>query len=370
MTDGYVKDAVIKIIGVGGAGGNTINRIHSHPFVSVDLIAANTDNQALAMNKATYKLQLGAKLTRGLGAGGNPDIGKKAALESIEDIKNMLRGANLVIVTGGMGGGTATGAVPIIVEESRKLGINLTMAVVTKPFSKEGAYKMKLAEDAINEIKKNVDAIIVIPNDRLLLLPPNTTALSAYQEADNVLIEIITGISDLITMPAMVNVDFADIENIIKNSGTALVGIGKGKGTTRHMDAVRNALNFPLIENADIRYAKGFIVFFRVPPNFILQEMNEAMDYLTKKISNPQARMKFGHYIDSTIADDEVIITIVAAGFGYESDVIFDRAEIKKTEPLLSKSQDTFQYNKQDHGTKALLSTKPAFLRRGSSILD
>ncbi len=368
MNEGYIKEALIKIIGVGGAGGNTINRIHSHPFVNVDLIAANTDNQALQLNKAPYKLQLGAKLTRGLGAGGNPEIGKKAALESIEEIKDILKGANLVIVTAGMGGGTGTGAVPVIVEQSRKLGVNLTMAVVTKPFSEEGEYKMRLAEEAINEIKKNVDAIIVIPNDRLHTLPPDTTAISAYQQADNVLIEIITGISDLITTPAMVNVDFADIESIIKNSGTAVVGIGKGKGSSRHMEAVRNALNFPLIENADIRHAKGFIVFFRVPQNFNLKEMKEAMDYLTKKISNPQARMKFGHYIDSNIADDEVIITIVAAGFGYENDENLDKVETKKTQsPVIT--EQNFK-KKNDLHTKTILSTKPAFLRRSSSILD
>lgn len=361
-----VKDALIKIVGVGGAGGNTINRIYNHPFVNVDLIAANTDNQALQRNKATYKLQLGARLTKGLGAGGNPEIGKQAALESIEEIKDILKGANLVIVTAGMGGGTGTGAAPIIAETSKNLGVNLTIAVVTKPFSREGAYKTRLAEEAINELKKHVDAIIVIPNDRLLSLPPETTTATAYQEADNVLIEIITGISDLITTPADINVDFADIESIIKNSGTALVGIGKGKGPTRHMDAIRNALKFPLIENADIKNAKGFIVYFRVPENFILKEMHEALDYLSKKASKEEAKIKYGQYIDNQIKDDEVIITVVAAGFGYE--------EEENISPQKSKiSIREFNYREPEirkHLDKNPLSTKPAFLRRNTSILD
>lgn len=367
MNNFSTKDALIKIIGVGGAGGNTINRIYDHPFINVDLIAANTDNQALQKNKATYKLQLGAKLTKGLGAGGNPEIGKKAAEESKEEIKDILKGANLVIITAGMGGGTGTGAAPIIAEVSKELGVNLTIAVVTKPFSREGHYKMKLAEQAINELKKHVDAIIVIPNDRLLSLPPNTTATSAYQQADNILIETITGISDLITTPGDINVDFADIEAIIKNSGTALVGIGLGKGPTRHMDAIRNAVNFPLIENADIRNAKGFIVYFRVPENFTLTEMQEALDYLSKKASKEDLRLKYGQHIDRTISDNEVIITLVAAGFGYEvnEDEKTSISELSKAQTNNIKPNRSLQLE-----LKNQLSSKPAFLRRNSTILD
>lgn len=369
MSSEVLKDAVIKIIGVGGAGGNTINRISDHPFVNVDLIAANTDRQALSANKATYKLQLGEKLTKGRGAGGNPEIGKKAALESIEEIKDVIKGANLVIVTGGMGGGTGTGAVPVIVETSKSMGINLTIAVVTKPFSNEGNYKMKLAEDAISEIRKHADAIIVIPNDRLFTLPPNTTAIDAYKEADNVIVEIITGISDLITTPAMINVDFADVESIIKNSGTALVGIGKGKGPSGHMDAVKNALSFPLIENADIRNAKGFILYFRVPKKFELIKIKESLDYLSKKVSNLEARTKFGHYIDNNMPEDEVLITIVAAGFGYEE---IEPSSVRKidTDYEIKQTRKEKEYEKNLTNTVKNISSKPAFLRRNSTLLD
>ncbi|MCX7641612.1 MAG: cell division protein FtsZ [Elusimicrobiales bacterium] len=366
MNYSSMKDALIKIVGVGGAGGNTINRIYNHPFKNVDLIAANTDNQALQKNKATYKLQLGAKLTKGLGAGGMPHIGKQAALESIEEIKDILKGANMVIIAAGMGGGTGSGAAPVIAEVSKQIGVNLTIAIVTKPFSTEGKQRLKTAEESINEIKKYVDAIIVIPNDRLLSLPPDTSAESAYQQADNILIEIITGISDLITTPADINVDFADIEAIIKNSGTALVGIGKGKGPTRHMEGIRNALNFPLIENADIKNAKGFIVYFRIPKNFAIREINEALDYLSKRASKEEAKIKYGQYIDSTLKDDEVIITVVAAGFGYEDDST-ENIPIKKTEII--KTDSTLQKIKNDI-EKNVLSTKPAFMRRNSSILD
>lgn len=366
MTNSPSKDALIKIIGVGGAGGNTINRIYNHPFINVDLIAANTDNQALQKNKATYKLQLGAKLTKGLGAGGNPEIGRKAAEESIEEIKDMLRGANLVIITAGMGGGTGTGAAPLIAEVSKNLGVNLTIAVVTKPFSREGQYKMRLAEEAISKLKKYVDALIVIPNDRLLSLPPNTPAVSAYQEADNVLIETITGISDLITTPGDINVDFADIESIIKNSGTALVGIGRGKGPTRHLDAIRNALSFPLIENAEIKNAKGLIVYFRVPENFTIHEIQEALDYLLKRASKEEIRVKYGQRIDKELNDNEAIITLVAAGFGYEED-----EERRSIDELFSVSKSiTKPERNQGLNNETQLSYKPAFLRRSSSILD
>jgi len=295
--DSYdLKEAVIKIIGVGGAGGNTINNIVAHleknatvvssddtkKFRNIDVIAANTDIQVLRRNKAPIRIPLGEQLTRGLGAGGNPEVGKKAALESLKDIEMSIKGADLLIVTGGMGGGTGTGAIPIIAETAKNMGI-LVMAVVTKPFKDEGEFKSRLAEDGIKELRKHVDAIITIPNDRILTLSPDLTNKEGYKEVDNVLIEAITGITDIITTAGTVNVDFADISSILKQSGTALVGIGKGKGDKRNMDAIKKAINFPLIEGADIHNSKGLIVYFKSPDNFKVKEKQEIWIIYRKK---------------------------------------------------------------------------------------
>lgn len=355
------KEAIIKIVGVGGAGGNTINSICEHGFKNVDLIAANTDLQVLRSNRAPIKIAMGMKLTKGLGVGGNPEKGKQAALESINEIENCLKGADLVIITAGMGGGTGSGASSVFAQTAKKLN-SLVMIVVTKPFRSEGEFKSMLADKAIDELKQYSDAIIVIPNDRLLTLSPDIKSSEAYKQADNVLIETITGITDVITTPSMINVDFADIESIIKQSGTALVGIGKGKGERRHMDAIKKALTFPLIENADIQNAKGLIVYFKCSDNFKAKEHSEVMDYLNKKTSNPAIKIKYGQHYDNSIPEDEISITLIAAGFGYE-----EHTKTSKKSILEDKSR--LDNNHYLHTNKTELS-KPAYLRIKTSILD
>ncbi|HOJ86313.1 MAG TPA: cell division protein FtsZ [Elusimicrobiales bacterium] len=378
--DSYdLKEAVIKIIGVGGAGGNTINNIVAHleknatvvssddtkKFRNIDVIAANTDIQVLRRNKAPIRIPLGEQLTRGLGAGGNPEVGKKAALESLKDIEMSIKGADLLIVTGGMGGGTGTGAIPIIAETAKNMGI-LVMAVVTKPFKDEGEFKSRLAEDGIKELRKHVDAIITIPNDRILTLSPDLTNKEGYKEVDNVLIEAITGITDIITTAGTVNVDFADISSILKQSGTALVGIGKGKGDKRNMDAIKKAINFPLIEGADIHNSKGLIVYFKSPDNFKVKEKQEIMDYIQKKVSNQSVKFKYGEHFDNSIPEDELWITLIATGFGYcEEPSTPKRAHLNETREFAKSSAKDIEnfYSAENRN-------KPAYLRRKTSFLD
>lgn len=377
--DSYnLKEAVIKIIGVGGAGGNTVNNIVSYLeknstiitldqkriFRNVDVIAANTDIQVLRKNRASIKIPLGEKITKGLGAGGNPEIGEKACIESIEDIRAVIKGADLLIITGGMGGGTGTGAIPVIAEEAKKEKI-LVIAVVTKPFKNEGDYKTILAEKGISKLKNNVDALVIIPNDRLLNLSPDLTNKDAYKEVDNVLIEAITGITDIITTEGMVNVDFADIASILRESGTAVVGIGKGKGERRHMDAIKKAMSFPLIEDADIHNSKGLIVYFKSSDNFKIKEQNEVMDYIQKKVSNRNVKLKYGQHFDNTIPEDELYITLIAAGFGFPE-------ENKKIRPVVVEKNsevdgEYIDVKEEDQENNRI---KPAYLRRKVSLLD
>ncbi|MBP7795192.1 MAG: cell division protein FtsZ [Elusimicrobiales bacterium] len=364
MDNFNVKEATIKIIGVGGAGGNTIDNIYAHTFKNVDLIVANTDVQALKRNHAPIKISLGENLTRGLGAGGDPEKGMRAAKESLPDIEDCLRGADLIIITGGMGGGTGTGGIPVIAEAAKKLN-SLVMAVVTKPFKGEGNFKVELAEKSIEELKPNVDAMIIIPNDRLLTLSSDITSKDAFKQADNVLIETLTGITDIITTASTINVDFADIESILRKSGTALVGIGNGSGVNRHMEAIKKALNFPLIENADIHNAKGLISFFKCNDNFKAKELQEVMDFLNKKVSNPSVKIKFGVCLDNSLPESDISITLIASGFGYENNGLdVSRKHLLKmdVEPCIE--------NTEVEQTDKMNINKPAYLRRKTSILD
>lgn len=387
--DSYkVKEAVIKIIGVGGAGGNTINNIVTYleksltvvsadeniKFRNIDIIAANTDIQVLKKNKAPIKIPLGEKLTRGLGAGGDPEIGKKAAVESIEDIKSVIGGSDLLIVTGGMGGGTGTGAIPVIAEAAKNIG-TLVIAVVTKPFKNEGDWKTDIAEKGIDELKKHVDAIITIPNDRILLLSPDLTNKEAYKKVDNVLIEAIIGITDIISTEGTVNVDFADIHSILKQSGTALVGIGAGKGEGRNMEAIKKAMNFPLIEDADIHNSKGIIIYFKSPDNFKVKEKQEVMDYLQKRVANQNVKFKYGEHFDNSIPEDELHITLIAAGFGYEKELKNKNTAKSDNTINISHRNIINNNNTQNHKNEFTYDnsdniTKPAYLRRRTSLLD
>jgi len=269
--------ATIKVIGVGGGGNNAVNRMIEHGVQGVEFIAVNTDAQALNLSKAEVKMQIGAKLTRGLGAGANPEVGKKAAEESKEQIEEALRGADMVFVTAGMGGGTGTGAAPVIAQIARDLGA-LTVGVVTRPFTFEGKKRSNQASGGIGSMKEAVDTLIVIPNDRLLeIVDKSTPMLEAFREADNVLRQGVQGISDLIATPGLINLDFADVKTIMSNKGSALMGIGVAAGENRATEAAKKAINSPLLETS-IDGAQGVLMNITGGANLSLYEVQEAAD--------------------------------------------------------------------------------------------
>jgi cell division protein FtsZ len=308
--------AVIKVIGVGGGGSNAVNRMISSGLKGVEFIAVNTDAQALLMSDADVKLHVGNKLTRGLGAGSDPEIGKQAALESIEQIRETLKGADMVFVTAGKGGGTGTGAAPIIAEIAKEMGA-LTVGVVTRPFTFEGFRRIKQAESGIEELKEKVDTLIVIPNDRLLeIAEKRTTMLDAFRCADDILRQGVQGITDLITVPGIINLDFADIKTIMEEAGSALMGIGVGVGDNRAIDAARNAISSPLLE-ASIEGAKGVLLNICGGPDMTLFEVNEAADSIASS-AHKEANIIFGSTIDEVMGD-EVRVTVIATGFDRKS---------------------------------------------------
>lgn len=304
--------ATIKVIGVGGGGSNAVNRMIEDGVRGVEFIAVNTDAQALNLSKADIKMQIGAKLTRGLGAGANPEVGKKAAEESKEQIEEVLRGADMVFVTAGMGGGTGTGAAPIIAQIARDLGA-LTVGVVTRPFSFEGRKRAKQAEGGIQALKQAVDTLIVIPNDRLLeIVDKNTPMLEAFREADNVLRQGVQGISDLIAVPGLINLDFADVKTIMSNKGSALMGIGISSGENRAAEAAKKAISSPLLETT-IDGAEGVIMNITGGPNLSLFEVQEAAD-IVATASSEEVNMIFGSVINEDLKD-EIVVTVIATGF-------------------------------------------------------
>lgn len=305
--------AKIKVIGIGGGGTNALNSMISVTKIAgVDFVAVNTDAQALLTCQATTKVQIGEQLTRGLGAGGNPEVGQKAAEESREKIKDHLKDADMVFLTCGEGGGTGTGATPIVAEIARELGA-LTVAVVTKPFSFEGARRMVNAEEGINSLKDKVDTLIVIPNQRLLdVVDRKMTLLEAFRVADSVLGQGVQGISDLITMPGLINVDFADVRTIMTNSGSALMGIGTGVGENRASTAARQAIASPLLE-VSVDGAKGVLFNITGGPDLTMSEVDEAAKLIAAAV-DPDANIIFGATITDNLVD-QVKITVVATGF-------------------------------------------------------
>lgn len=307
--------AVIKVIGVGGGGNNAVNRMIEHGVKGVEFIAVNTDAQALNLSKAEVKLQIGAKLTRGLGAGANPEVGKKAAEESKEQIEEALRGADMVFVTAGMGGGTGTGAAPVIAQIAREIGA-LTVGVVTRPFTFEGRKRSTQAIGGIGSMKEAVDTLIVIPNDRLLeIVDKNTPMLEAFREADNVLRQGVQGISDLIAVPGLINLDFADVKTIMSNKGSALMGIGISSGENRAAEAAKKAISSPLLETS-IDGAKGVLMNITGGSNLSLFEVQEAAD-IVASASDEDVNMIFGSVINDNLKD-EIIVTVIATGFNEE----------------------------------------------------
>lgn len=302
----------IKVIGIGGGGNNAVNRMIYADITSASFVAINTDKQALLMSKAPSRLQIGEKLTRGLGAGADPEIGKKAAEESRELIEEILKDTDLVFVTAGMGGGTGTGAAPVVASIAKEMGI-LTIAVVTKPFRFEGKKRMENAENGIKELKNVVDTLVVIPNDKLLtIVPKNTPIIEAFKTADDVLRQGIQGISDLIVTSSLINLDFADVKAIMKNKGLAHMGLGRGKGENRTIEAVRQAVSSPLLETT-IEGATGIILNIKGSPNLTLDEVYESAD-LVKEVVDPSCNIIFGSGIDPKM-EDEVEITVIATGF-------------------------------------------------------
>ena len=304
--------ATIKVIGCGGAGNNAVNRMVDAGLKGVEFIAINTDRQALAMSKASMTIQIGEKLTKGLGAGAVPDIGRRAAEESREEIAQAIKGADLVFVTAGMGGGTGTGAAPIVAEIARDLNC-LTIAVVTKPFQFEGKQRMKNAEMGVIDLKQRVDTLVVIPNDRLLqVVTKGTTMLEAFRIADDVLRQGIQGISDLIAVPALINLDFADVKTVMESGGLAHMGIGSGKGENRMVEAAKNAISSPLLET-NIDGARAVLINITGGEDMSIIDINEAAN-LVMQAADPDANIIFGAGIDDTM-DDEVRITVIATGF-------------------------------------------------------
>ena len=304
--------ATIKVIGVGGAGNNAVNRMVDSGLRGVEFIAINTDKQALALSKASQKMQIGEKLTKGLGAGANPDIGKRAAEESREEIAGIMQGADMVFVTCGMGGGTGTGAAPVIAEIAREQGI-LTIGVVSKPFLFEGRQRMKNAETGIEALKANVDTLVVVPNDRLLQVVNKATPINeAFRIADDTLRQGIQGISDLIAIPALINLDFADVRTIMQARGLAHMGIGVGSGENRLVEAAKQAIASPMLETS-IDGARAVIINVTGSNDMSLFEVNEAAEII-RQAADPEANIIFGAGVDENL-QDEVHITVIATGF-------------------------------------------------------
>ncbi|HBA88431.1 MAG TPA: cell division protein FtsZ [Geobacter sp.] len=327
------QSAKIKVIGVGGSGGNAVNTMMSVGIAGVDFIVANTDAQALRMSKAPVKIQIGTQLTKGLGAGANPNVGREAALEDKDKLTESLKGADMIFIAAGMGGGTGTGAAPIIAEAAREQGA-LTVGVVTKPFTREGRQRLAKGEDGIKELKKHVDSLIVIPNDRLLgLAGKSMSILDAFKPSDDVLRQAVQGISDLITQSGLINVDFADVKSIMSERGMAMMGIGLGSGENRAVDAAVKAISSPLLEDIDISGAKGVLVNISGSSSMTMDEFDTASKVIHEKV-HEDANIIVGLVIDETLGET-IKITAIATGFGDRFDLEKGRHEIKNVSTLV-----------------------------------
>lgn len=348
----YSPICQIKVIGVGGGGNNAVNRMIASNIKSAQFIAINTDKQALQMSEAKEKIQIGEKLTRGLGAGADPEIGRKAAEESKADIADKLKGADLVFITAGMGGGTGTGAAPVVASIAKEMGI-LTIAVVTKPFNFEGRSRMENAEMGIANLARCVDTLVVIPNDKLLkVVPKGTPLVEAFKYADDVLRQGIQGISDLIATPSLINLDFADVRTVMRNRGLAHMGIGEGKGENRNLEAVRMAVASPLLETT-IEGAQAVIINITGGFDLTLDEVNDAVQ-LIKQAVDESANTIFGATIDERY-NDRLLITIIATGFKNSNfENLIKKAEISGTNKnLIDKLYKPMDINSLNNAPKA-----------------
>ena len=359
MLDGT---ATIKVIGVGGAGNNAVNRMIDAGIKGVDFIAVNTDRQALQTSKAKTKIQIGEKITRGLGAGANPDIGAQSAEENKAEVAEVLRGADMVFVTAGMGGGTGTGAAPIVAQAAKEMGI-LTIGVVTKPFTFEGKKRLSQAERGIESLKGKVDTLVVIPNDKLLqIIDRKTSIIEAFKQADDILRQGVQGISDLIAIPGLVNLDFADVKTIMLNQGMAHMGVGSATGENRAEDAAKEAIQSPLLETS-IEGAKGVIINITGGEDLGLHEVNTAAELVQRSV-DPEANIIFGTVTDPDMKE-EIKITVIATGFEKNEpissigvDNIVSKTWEKKINSIPSNSETSSSQNDLDI---------PSFLRKNKN---
>ena len=313
MEPNNVSSAKIKVIGIGGAGGNAVNTMISYNLKGVNFIAANTDAQALGASSSPIKIQIGAEVTKGLGAGSNPDVGRKSAIETKDLLRNSVEGADMVFITAGLGGGTGTGGAPIVAEISKEMEI-LTVAVVTKPFLFEGKKRNQQAEEGIEELRKIVDTLIVVPNQRLLSLGGKTLSLlEAFKKADDILYHAVKGISDLIMVPGLINLDFADVRSIMSEMWMALMGTGVASGDCRAVEAAQRAISSPLLEDNTIQGAHGILLNITGGPNMTLFEINEASSLIQSE-AHEDANIIFGTVVDEDMGD-EIRITVIATGF-------------------------------------------------------
>lgn len=324
-----INGASIKVIGIGGGGGNAVNRMIEAGIEGVQFLVANTDVQALKRSNAPIKLQIGDKLTKGLGAGGNPNVGRESALEDTEKIIEVLEGADMVFITTGLGGGTGTGAGPIVASLATELGA-LTVAVVTKPFPFEGRKRMRQSEQGLDELRGCVDTVITIPNERLLsAVERNTPLPEAFRAADDVLRQAVQGISDLITVPGLINLDFADVKSIMQGMGVALMGTGRANGENRALESTQRAISSPLLEEASIQGARGLLINVTGGPDLTLFEVNEAMSII-HEAADEDANIIFGAVLDERM-QAEMKITVIATGFDHAGSAFGD---IEQTAPL------------------------------------
>ena len=327
--------AKIKAIGVGGGGGNMINHMINSGITDIDLIIANTDAQALESSNAPYKIQLGEKLTKGLGAGMKPEIGQQSAIESYDAIKEVLDGADIVFVSSGLGGGTGTGAAPIIAQAAKEIGA-LTVSVVTKPFRFEGKRRQKLAESGLEELKKESDSIIVIPNEKLLsIVDKNLGIKDSFKMVDNILARAVSGISNVILSRGKndINLDFADVNTVMNHRGLALMGVGEATGPSAAYEAIKNAIESPLLDNMDINGAMGVLVHFQIHPDYPILEISEAMNIIEDN-ADENAHVIFGTTTDESMQLDEVKITIVATGFESEENETEESSQESKKQQI------------------------------------
>ena len=378
LIDTYTQTAVIKVIGVGGGGGNALEHMVENQIEGVDFICANTDAQALRKSSATTQLQLGTDITKGLGAGANPDVGRQAALEDRERIMEVIKGSDMVFITAGMGGGTGTGAAPVVAQVAKEMGI-LTVAVVTKPFPFEGAKRLKIAEAGLAELTQHVDSLITIPNEKLLaVLGRDMTLLGAFKAANDVLLGAVQGIAELITREGMINVDFADVRTVMSEMGMAMMGTGQASGDNRAKEAARLAVSSPLLEDVDLSGARGVLVNITGGLDMSIGEFDDVGNII-KEFASADATVVVGTVIDPEMTD-EIRVTVVATGLGGiklaksetpivaaapQIEIVKKSMDINYDEPTVMRNNRPEQKKEFDNGDVNMdYLDIPAFLRR------